>query len=71
MEELLGGYRAHRFDPETRAFHADVQRGSMCQEAPDRAGPITNQRYGGCLSPVTHNFASTLGESYYFLFDGL
>ncbi len=43
---------AYLFRPESRAFQALVSAGSTCHDAPDRAGPATNQRNGGwiCLS---------------------
>lgn len=49
----------HLFRPLTREFHALVRDGSTCHEAPDLAGPRTNQRKGGRWeSPRTENKSS-------------
>lgn len=46
-KEFTVGKRHHRLWPKTRAFQAEVPRGSMWMPVPERPGPITNQRYGG------------------------
>ena len=42
-----GGKSTQRLCPLSSAFQADVPSGSMWMLVPERAGPMTIQRYGG------------------------
>ena len=40
----VGGNNTQRLLPDTTAFHADVQLGSLWKLEPERAGPMISQR---------------------------